>query len=128
MYINLVLLTIIPVYNHIPLEKDPDNWWYFGRLELLKLLLKLVDTKKINNILEIGPGLGINIKLLSKYGTVDILEIDQYFVDQIKKGNKKINHFTDISQVDKKFDLIVMMDVLEHIEDSENFMNDVSKS
>ena len=127
MYINLVLLTIIPVYNHIPLEKDPHNWWYFGRLELLKLLLKLVDTKKINNILEIGPGLGVNIKLLSKYGTVDILEIDQYFVDQIKKGNKKINHFTDISQVDKKYDLIVMMDVLEHIEDSENYMNDVSK-
>ena len=118
---------IIPVYNHIPLEKDPDNWWYFGRLELLKLLIKPLDKNKINNILEIGPGLGINIKLLSSYGTVDILEIDQYFVDQIKKSNKKINHFSDISQIDKKFDLIVMMDVLEHIEDSENFINDLSK-
>ena len=44
-----------------------------------------MQIKKDLNILEVGPGLGVNLHTLNKYGEVDILEIDEYFVEQIQK-------------------------------------------
>jgi len=79
------------------------------------------------NILEVGPGLGVNLQTLNKYGEVDILEIDAYFVDQIQKNYKNINHFSSLEQINKNYDLIVMLDVLEHIEDTHIFLKKINE-
>ena len=116
-------------YNHIPLSKDFNNWWYFGRKEILK---HIISKKKYNDpvkILEIGPGVGINIEVLQEYGRVDILEVDGYFIEVIKK-NKKLkveNIFYDFSEIKEEYDLIVFLDVLEHIDDYEGFLLNVNK-
>tara|TARA_B100000029_G_C17609432_1_gene968891 strand:- start:3621 stop:4355 length:735 start_codon:yes stop_codon:yes gene_type:complete len=116
-------------YNHIPLSNDFGNWWYFGRKEILKrLLLRQKFTSNIN-ILEIGPGVGVNIEVLQNFGSVDILEVDYYFIELIEKNHKlKINKvYKDFSKIEKKYDLIIFLDVLEHIENYEFFIQEVDK-
>ena len=115
-------------YKHIPLSEDYNNWWYVGRKLILKhIIIKQKFSKKLS-ILEIGPGVGVNIQTLQNFGTVDILEVDNYFVDVINRNSKlKVNTvFDSFSQITKKYDLVVFMDVLEHIEHYDKFLSEVA--
>lgn len=115
-------------YNHIPLTSDFNNWWYSGRKKILEYIIKNEGKKEKFSILEIGPGVGVNIEVLQTYGVVDILEIDQYFIELIQK-NKKLNVrkiFNQFSEITQKYDLIVFLDVLEHIEDHQIFLKEIS--
>ena len=115
-------------YNHIPLTSDFNNWWYSGRKKILEYIIKNEGKKEKFSILEIGPGVGVNIEVLQTYGVVDILEIDQYFIELIQK-NKKLNvrkFFNQFSEITQKYDLIVFLDVLEHIEDHQIFLKEIS--
>ena len=102
----------------IPLEKNTNWWWYKAKNNLLTHILNTFIKDSNLNILEIGPGLGNNLHTLSKYGKVDVLETDVDFIDYLKNTNqlKKDHIFKSLDEVNKKYDLIVMLDVLEHIE------------
>tara|TARA_B100000927_G_scaffold282428_1_gene269034 strand:+ start:1633 stop:2184 length:552 start_codon:yes stop_codon:yes gene_type:complete len=63
---------------------------------------------------------------LYKFGEVDILEIDSYFVEQIKLEYKNIKNYSNLDNIEKKYDLIVMLDVLEHIDDTEIFLDKIN--
>ena len=55
----------------IPLEENLDWWWYKAKTNLLKFIIEnkrqTID-RSFNKILEIGPGLGNNLKYLSSLG------------------------------------------------------------
>tara|TARA_B100002019_G_C21274755_1_gene604693 strand:+ start:6640 stop:7350 length:711 start_codon:yes stop_codon:yes gene_type:complete len=116
----------------IPLESDHDWWWYRAKRNFLKLLITRnlqnndLDTKKI---LEIGPGLGNNLNLLNNFGKVDILEVENQFIDFNNLYNKQYfeNCFVDFTEIKTKYDLIIFLDVLEHIDDTKNFLKNVKK-
>ena len=112
----------------IPLEKNLNWWWYKAKNQLLVHILNNLKNKKDLRILEIGPGLGNNISLLTSIGNVDILEEEEEFIKYINSTYKKSikNIYKNLNEVKTCYDLIVMLDVLEHIEDSYNFMNKVS--
>ncbi len=114
-------------YNHIPLSKDFNNWWYIGRKILLKHIITVAISKKDLSILEIGPGTGVNIEVLQNYGKVDLLEVDNYFIQLIENNTLlKINEiFDDFSKIKRKYDVIVFLDVLEHIDNYDSFLNNV---
>jgi len=86
----------------------------------------LLEINKDIKILEVGPGLGVNLNTLFKFGEVDILEVDSYFVEQIKLEYKNIVNYSHLDKIDKKYDLIVMLDVLEHIDDTELFLDKIN--
>ena len=75
----------------IPLEKNIDWWWYKAKSNLLKYIIENkrenIDRNKIK-ILEIGPGLGNNLKYLNTLGDVDILETEQEFIKYIELNTK----------------------------------------
>ena len=116
----------------IPLEKNIDWWWYKAKSNLLKYIIENkrenIDRNK-TKILEIGPGLGNNLKYLNTLGDVDILETEQEFIKYIELNTKNyINKiYNNIDKIEEKYDLIVMLDVLEHIENSEEFMSNVNQ-
>jgi hypothetical protein len=118
--------------THIPISKDPENWWQKSRLLYLDYFLrKLFFDNKIN-ILEIGPGYGLNIQKLSEYGKVDVVEVEKVFINYLnsKKEIQIRNIFQDIYQINNnQYDFIVLMDVLEHIPDNEvkSFVNKINK-
>ena len=94
-------------YNHIPLSNDFGNWWYFGRKEILKrLLLRQKFTSNIN-ILEIGPGVGVNIEILQEFSEVDILEVDGYFIELINIIKDKVKEiYKNFEEINKKMTLL----------------------
>ena len=114
-------------YNHISLSKDFNNWWYVGRKILLKHIISDEISKKDLSILEIGPGTGVNIEVLQNYGKVDLLEVDSYFIELIENNTSlKINEiFDDFSKIKTKYDVIVFLDVLEHIDNFDSFLNNL---
>jgi len=113
----------------IILEDDLNWWWYKAKSNLLSHILKKEGLNKHNKILEIGPGIGNNLKILSEFGIIDILEIENEFINSLKNYYSNIidKVYQNIEEINSEYDLIIMLDVLEHIKESENFMNEVKK-
>jgi len=116
--------------SSIPLEKDQKWWWYKAKSNLLNFIIRKNIKIKDLKILEIGPGLGNNIKTLNMYGLLDILEIDPNFHNYLKKNYKSLinNFYSDVSELKNDYDLIVMLDVLEHIEYPKAFLKELNKN
>lgn len=112
----------------IPLEEDSNWWWYIARLKVVSFLFDNFKLDENIRILEIGPGLGNNIEFLSTKGEVDILEVDQNFLNHLTSNYKNsVNSiYTSLEKVNKNYDVVVLLDVLEHIEFPEEFMSKVS--
>ena len=115
----------------IPLEDNFEWWWYKSKRNYLKFIINQHDFSKPLKILEIGPGKGNNIGLLNSYGEVSVLEIEKEFIQHLdnKKFIDKEKIFSSFEQLINKykFDLIVLLDVLEHIEDTQEFLSNINK-
>ncbi len=86
------------------------------------------------DILEVGCGIGNFTKSLTKHGEVWAIDIDDGYVKQTKKRveGKAIVGFGDIEKgrfffKDKKFDTIVCLNVLEHIDKDEQALKNLYK-
>lgn len=111
----------------IPLEQNLNWWWYKAKSHLLRHILR--NLRNTRYILEIGPGLGNNLKQLSSMGTLDLLETEENFIKHINNSHLKSlvnNIYSDLDEISLKYDLIIMLDVLEHIEESQKFMNKIN--
>ena len=98
------------------------HWWFVGRRRILEAALEALDLSANARILEVGAGRGGNIPLLRCFGRVTALEPNP-------KARAWITAKTGISAVDctlpnttplrdSHFDLIAMLDLLEHSEDA----------
>lgn len=86
------------------------------------------------DILEIGGGIGNFTSLLTKYGDVTSIEIEKSYLPKIRKRVKENVDvgFGDIEKGDyffkrKKFDSIVILNVLEHIKDDDRAVANIFK-
>ncbi len=86
------------------------------------------------DILEVGCGIGNFTKTLSQYGRVTAIDIDDYLIKEAKKnGDVKIQTgYGDIEKRkyffnNKKFDTIVCVNVLEHINDDVIALRNINK-
>jgi SAM-dependent methyltransferase len=101
-------------------EIDTSHWWFVARRRIIAALIEAqARPRPGGRILEMGCGTGSNLALLQRYGTVDAIEPD----DQarafaaarsglaVKGGLLPDGVVLD----DGAYDLIAMLDVLEHI-------------
>src|SRR4030042_1944294 len=101
-------------------------WWHKGRLSLVESLIYGFgkNTQKME-IVEVGCGTGENLRFLSKFGNTHGLDISDDAIKFCKERGLKNIYKGDICDTKKleklklnnKFDLIVALDVLEHIQD-----------
>ncbi|MCR4337194.1 MAG: class I SAM-dependent methyltransferase, partial [Candidatus Omnitrophica bacterium] len=112
-------------------EKERSNWWFQGkRLVVHSLVKKFVGNYQ--SVLDIGCGTGATLqefraKGKDVYGT-DVSEEAIRFSK--KRGLENIYQF-DFSQEElkeKKFDLILCLDVLEHIVDDRKVLKNIKNS
>jgi SAM-dependent methyltransferase len=100
---------------------EDKHWWFIGRRRIIEKILNYVNFGNNPDILEVGCGTGGNLSMLSKYGNIYALESNERAIEiannrgitKVEKGSLPDN----IPFKGQKFDLIVMFDVLEHIED-----------
>jgi SAM-dependent methyltransferase len=100
---------------------DQTHWWYVARRRILAdLIAREVIPPQDARILEIGCGTGHNFPVLSAFGHVDALEVDApaRAIASARLGrdvgSAPLPELTGIP--DGSYDLIALLDVLEHIE------------
>lgn len=100
-------------------EIDGQHWWFVARRKIVSSLLVRHLPKKPLCILEVGCGTGSNIPMLRGFGTVEALEPDDQAraVAASRTGAEvKGGYLPGVELEDGAYDLIVLLDVLEHIQ------------
>jgi len=110
--------------DHVAYEYMADNekahWWFLGRRKFIQSQLERFKAPNLN-VLEVGCGTGGNIETLLSVGNFTAIEMNSYarqvaeerYDVEIVSGSMPDDH----PFKEKSFDLIFMLDVLEHIED-----------
>ena len=113
-------------------ELENSYWWYVGRRFIIKNILKKYATPGQGQVLDVGCGTGMNLGLLSPYGS-EVLGIDtspealNYCRQRGFSNVKIVGDLNDLKREygENTFSLITMLDVLEHIEDDDSAIKNV---
>jgi SAM-dependent methyltransferase len=109
------------VYDRMA-ELDQQHWWYRARREVLDALIRRrVRPPRGARILEIGCGTGHNLPMLSAFGQVDAIEVDEAARGMAEQRLGRAVSAAPLPTLDGipegHFDLIGSFDVIEHIAD-----------
>lgn len=119
------------------LNISKNGWWSVGRGKVIyKFLRYLSYQNKISkniNILDVGAGFNPYANIYKKFGQFDLLEYENSCVSYLKKNKNYRKLFTN--KVDKnflnknknKYDLVLSLDVIEHIKDDSRFLLNLNK-
>lgn len=98
-----------------------QHWWFAARRLILAAVIRRLPLPEQAEILEIGCGTGGNLGMLSAFGRVSAMEYDDYAravatdVSGVAVAAGALPE--SVPFADGQFDLICLLDVLEHIED-----------
>jgi SAM-dependent methyltransferase len=104
-------------------DTEARHWWFCGRRAVLASLIRQFKLRADARILEIGAGTGGNLLMLSAFGKVSALEMDdkaRAIATEKTGGRFDIRPGSCPANIpfgDDQFDLICLFDVLEHIDD-----------
>lgn len=106
-------------------DTEARHWWFAGRRAILAKVIADFDLPKTARILEIGAGTGGNLDMLAGFGSVAALEMDATArAIALRKTGGRFRILagscpSDMPFADEKFDLICLLDSLEHINEDE---------
>lgn len=104
------------------IDTSANHWWFAARRRILDGVVASLKLPKSIRILEAGCGDGQNLPWLAKHGSISAIEIadDLRAVAEARNVGKVVaGHLPDgmpASLLAEPFNLVVMFDVLEHIE------------
>lgn len=120
------------------IEKTDSNYrhpWELARLDVVNDLIKSkINTFKNKNILDLGCGDLFFIKEFAKnkiatnFYAVDTAFDSNFISKNDEKRLKLFQNFNEISEKELVFDVIFLMDVLEHIKDDLSFLSNLVAS
>ncbi|MGQ9837647.1 MAG: class I SAM-dependent methyltransferase [Cyanobacteriota bacterium] len=99
---------------------EDQHWWFVGRRRILSRVIETLPLPSPAHILEAGCGSGGNLKMLSQFGKVWGMEKSEFarsFAQARHIGIIEEGELPDrIPFEAQQFDLIALLDVLEHLE------------
>ena len=106
-----------------------NSWWYRGRAKIVESVLHYYELgMPEGNVLDYGAGSGGMIETLKKFGTVFGSEPDEIARNEaVSRGYKEV-YASDADALQRKYQLAVFCDVLEHIEDDRETLERVRES
>lgn len=96
------------------------HWWWRARNDSVReVASRLLGERQDAAILDIGCGDGVLFPFFSQFGDVEGIEPDAGVVSEASPWRQRIQirPFDESFSPGRRFDLIVMLDVLEHLED-----------
>lgn len=104
-------------------ELESKHWWFVARRAYLyRLIEKYLAIDSQQKLCEIGCGTGGNLKMLSEFGSVDGVEINESakkIAESLKTKNETNifqGHLPDAIPLKGFYDGVFSLDVIEHIE------------
>lgn len=110
-----------PRYGERYRELFEKHWWWRARTQLVVDLLRRLEPKEgWKSILDIGCGDGLFFPELSKFGDIEGIEPSAELVNpyNVYRNRIQICPFDENFRPGKQYSLILMLDVLEHLEDA----------
>ena len=88
-----------------------NHWWYKSRRKIFFKILKKLNLKN-QKILDYGSGAGANIHILKKLSqNIDVFEPNKKMHPELKDRGVNV-----ITKLEGNYDLILLTDVIEHIQ------------
>lgn len=103
---------------------ERSHWWYVARRKVLAALIaRRVTLPDDARLLDAGCGTGGNLSFLGTFGRLNACEYDDEArkIAQTKSGIEVVPAAfpDDLGRIGANYDLITLLDVLEHIDDDE---------
>lgn len=104
-------------------DTEAIHWWFRGRREIVATILSRLALPRHASILEIGAGTGGNLAMLSQFGKVSAVEMDGTALRLAREKTRDAYDLRpgkcpdDMPFADHSFDLVCLLDCLEHIAD-----------
>ena len=103
-------------------ETEDEHWWFVGRRAVLRSIIGRIGSLPPGAaVLEAGCGSGGNLPMLADYGDLHAFEYNDLARSYAARRTSGPVAFGalpgEVGFGDKKFDLIALLDVLEHIDD-----------
>jgi SAM-dependent methyltransferase len=102
------------------------HWWYRGRRRIVERVLSLhVPAGRDLAVADVGSGFGVHVPLLMRWGRVTCVEAEadaREFLTERWGGRVRVLDAKIPDRLGERFDLIVLTDVLEHVEDDAGAM------
>ena len=101
---------------------ETQHWWFVARRKIIEHVIKKLNLIENASIVDAGCGTGDNLNMLSKFGNVVAMERDNNAFGKAKSrgvGEVFKGELPDgvHEEIKKENNLIVLLDVLEHIDD-----------
>lgn len=114
---------------------EKRHWWFKGRRRKIHQVLSQELGNGTHSILEIGAGTGGNFQMLSEFGKVDMIEpssTGRHFIERREDVPKDAKIFDlslpdDLNSLGRKYDVVVLFDVLEHVEAAGESLCEIKK-
>jgi len=104
-------------------ELEAVHWWFIGRRNIIDSVLKTLSLPKRVKILEIGCGTGGNFPIWGEYGKIFGVELNEEARTYASARNMATIVAGSLPQnipfAPSTFDLIALIDVLEHVDEDE---------
>jgi ubiquinone/menaquinone biosynthesis C-methylase UbiE len=102
-------------------EAEESHWWFVGRRKLFARLIDRMGLAKEAAILDVGSGIGANLRLLREEGFNEFQGLDlnpeaQRYCSAKGLGHVQLGSILDLPFRDNEFDLLIATDVIEHVD------------
>ena len=102
-------------------HQDAEHWWFRARRVIFERVLdEHVELDPEARILDLGPGSGVNMPVLSPRGRVTVVDVSGYSLDACRAAGAELVVQADATAppfADQSFDATTALDVLEHLGD-----------
>ncbi|MBE0614757.1 MAG: class I SAM-dependent methyltransferase [Burkholderiales bacterium] len=110
-----------PSVYRLMAQTQETHWWFEGRRAILSAIIARLGLPAGAQILEIGCGPGGNLRMLGQFGTVFGVEMDEYARTRAREVSScEIQSGSLPDRIPfgaQVFDLVCLLDVLEHVDD-----------
>lgn len=119
---------MLPTYAQQYRRLWQEHWWWRARTTYVaRWVTWLAGRRQLEDILDIGCGDGLMFPILERFGRVRGIEPDGKLLSSTCRHRALIENvaFDAAYRTPQRYDLVLMLDVLEHIEDDRNALGAV---